>query len=148
MQTVGFPNFFFPGGPHAAAGNNPRYNGDQVDFVTDTLVYVRDHGYDTIEVDAAAEDKWTTMIDKVASMPPSFGEKSYFFGTNIPGKPRRYLLNSAGRPKLHKEIARGPHHRLRSVQALAIGLGGRAGSAAISTLQRVFGRGRHRVRRG
>ena len=37
VQTVGFPNFFFPGGPHAAAGNNPRYNGDQVDFVTDTL---------------------------------------------------------------------------------------------------------------
>ena len=38
VQTTGFPNLFFPGGPHAAAGNNPRYNGDQVDFVTDTLV--------------------------------------------------------------------------------------------------------------
>ncbi len=57
VQTTGFPNFFFPGGPHAAAGNNPRYNGDQVDFITDTLVYVRDHGYDTIEVDAAAEER-------------------------------------------------------------------------------------------
>jgi cation diffusion facilitator CzcD-associated flavoprotein CzcO len=106
VQTNGFPNFFFPGGPHAAAGNNPRYNGDQVDFVTDTLVYVRDHGYDTIEVDPAAEEQWTSMVDKVAALPPSFGESSYFFGTNIPGKPRRYLLNSAGRPKLHKEIAR------------------------------------------
>ena len=30
IQTTKFPNFFFPGGPHAAAGNNPRYNGDQV----------------------------------------------------------------------------------------------------------------------
>jgi cation diffusion facilitator CzcD-associated flavoprotein CzcO len=106
VQTTGFPNFFFPGGPHAAAGNNPRYNGDQVDFITDTLVYVRDHGYDTIEVDAAAEEQWTNMVDTVATMPPSFGESSYFFGTNIPGKPRRYLLNSAGRPKLFKEIAR------------------------------------------
>jgi cation diffusion facilitator CzcD-associated flavoprotein CzcO len=106
VQTAGFPNFFFPGGPHAAAGNNPRYNGDQVDFVTDTLEYVRDHGYDTVEVDPAAEEQWTSMIDKVAALPPSFGESSYFFGTNIPGKPRRYLLNSAGRPKLHKEIAR------------------------------------------
>ena len=38
-------------------------------------------------------------------MPPSFGESSYYFGTNIPGKPRRYLLNSGGRPKLFKEIA-------------------------------------------
>jgi cation diffusion facilitator CzcD-associated flavoprotein CzcO len=106
LQTTGFPNLFFPGGPHAAAGNNPRYNGDQVDFVTDTLVYLRDHGYDTIEADRAAEEKWTSLMDTFATMPPSFGEVSYYFGTNIPGKPRRYLLNSAGRPKLFKEIAK------------------------------------------
>jgi len=104
VQSSGFPNLFFPGGPHAAAGNNPRYNGDQVDFITDTLTYVRDHGYDTIEVDDAAEDRWTTMIDTGAAMSP-FGERSYFFGTNIPGKPRRYLLNSGGRPKLFAVIA-------------------------------------------
>jgi cation diffusion facilitator CzcD-associated flavoprotein CzcO len=105
VQTTGFPNFFFPGGPHAAAGNNPRYNGDQVDFITDTLVYVRDHGFDTIEVDQAAEERWTTMVDTNASLGP-FGESSYYYGTNIPGKPRKYLLNSGGRPKLFKEIAR------------------------------------------
>ena len=103
VQTTGFPNFFFPGGPHAAAGNNPRYNGDQVDFITDAITYVRDNGYDTIEVDAAAEDKWTAMVDRGAADAP-FGESSYFFGTNIPGKPRKYLLNSGGRPKLFKEI--------------------------------------------
>jgi cation diffusion facilitator CzcD-associated flavoprotein CzcO len=106
IQTTKFPNFFFPGGPHAAAGNNPRYNGDQVDFITETLEYLRDHGYDTIEVDPAAEDEWTSMIDRVAKLPPSFGEKSYYFGTNIPGKPVRYLLNAGGRPKLFKEIGK------------------------------------------
>ena len=105
ILTSGFPNLFFPGGPHAAAGNNPRYNGDQVDFVTDTLVYLRDHGYDTIEVHPDAEERWTEMIDTGAAQSP-FGESSYFFGTNIPGKPRRYLLNSGGRPKLSKEIQR------------------------------------------
>jgi len=105
VQSAGFPNFFFPGGPHAATGNNPRYNGDQVDFITDTLIYAREHGYDTIEADPAAEAEWTSMIDKGAAMSP-FGERSYFFGANIPGKPRRYLLNSGGRPKLFKEIAR------------------------------------------
>jgi cation diffusion facilitator CzcD-associated flavoprotein CzcO len=106
VQTTGFPNFFFPGGPHAAAGNNPRYNGDQVDFITDTLEYVRDRGCEMIEVEADAEEKWTAMVDRGATMPPSFGSSSYYFGSNIPGKPRRYLLNSAGRPKLFKEIAR------------------------------------------
>ncbi len=105
IQTAGFPNFFFPGGPHAAAGNNPRYNGDQVDFVTDLLVYARDHGFDTIEVGAEPEEAWTAMIDRNATRKPSFGEGSYYFGTNIPGKPRKYLLNAAGRPKLHAMIA-------------------------------------------
>jgi cation diffusion facilitator CzcD-associated flavoprotein CzcO len=104
VQTTGFPNFFFPGGPHAAAGNNPRYNGDQVDFITGTLVHVRDHGCDTIEVEDEAEEKWTRMIDRWATRAPSFGEISYYFGTNVPGKPRKYLLNSAGRPKLFAEI--------------------------------------------
>jgi cation diffusion facilitator CzcD-associated flavoprotein CzcO len=106
IQTSGFPNFFFPGGPHAAAGNNPRYNGDQVDFVTETIMYVRDHGYDTIEVDPAAEERWTEMVDRGATGPAAFGTSSYYFGSNIPGKPRKYLLNSAGRPKLLKEITR------------------------------------------
>jgi cation diffusion facilitator CzcD-associated flavoprotein CzcO len=104
VQTTGFPNFFFPGGPHAAAGNNPRYNGDQVDFITDTLAYVRDNGYDTIEVDPAAEEEWTNMVDAGASKTLFGGKKSYFFGANIPGKPRRYLLNSGGRPKLFAVI--------------------------------------------
>jgi cation diffusion facilitator CzcD-associated flavoprotein CzcO len=105
VQAHGFPNLFFPGGPHAAAGNNPRYNGDQVDFVTDMLVYLRDHGYATIEVSDAAEEAWTSMVDRGAARAPSFGESSYYFGSNIPGKPRKYLLNSAGRPKLFAEIA-------------------------------------------
>lgn len=105
IQTHGFPNLFFPGGPHAAAGNNPRYTGDQVDVVTDTLCWVRDQGADVIEVTAEAEDRWTDMIDRAASMTP-FGTIGQYVGGNIPGKPKRYLLNAGGRPKLHKEIAR------------------------------------------
>ena len=106
IQTTGFPNFFFPGGPHAAAGNNPRYNGDQVEFITEILVHLRETGCDVIEVNAASEEKWTAMVDRWATKAPSFGESSYYFGTNIPGKPRKYLLNSAGRPKLLAEIAK------------------------------------------
>ncbi|HVJ97318.1 MAG TPA: NAD(P)/FAD-dependent oxidoreductase, partial [Acidimicrobiia bacterium] len=88
------------------AGNNPRYNGDQVDFVTETIIHVRDRGCTAIEVSVDAEDRWTNMIDTAAKLPQSFGESSYYFGTNIPGKPRKYLLNAGGRPKLFKEIAR------------------------------------------
>jgi cation diffusion facilitator CzcD-associated flavoprotein CzcO len=105
VQTHGFPNLFFPGGPHAAAGNNPRYNGDQVDFVTAALVHARKEGYDIVEVTEEAEDRWTAMVDKAASMTP-FGTIGQYVGGNIPGKPKRYLLNAGGRPKLFREIAR------------------------------------------
>ena len=106
VATAGFPNLFFPGGPHAAAGNNPRYNGDQVDFVHELLCEARRRGATVVEATPEAEGRWTAMIDRAADQPPSFGKSSYFFGANVPGKPRRYLLNAGGRPKLVKEIAR------------------------------------------
>jgi cation diffusion facilitator CzcD-associated flavoprotein CzcO len=99
LMCHNFPNFFFPGGPHGAAGNNPRYAGDQSDFIHDMLVYARDHGYSIIEAPAASEEEWTSMVDTYAAMSP-FTESSYFYGSNVPGKPRRYLINPGGRPKL------------------------------------------------
>ena len=85
LQTRGFPNFFFPGGPHAAAGNNPRYNGDLVDFVTDTLVYATEHGYDVIEVTREAEERWTRMVDKGAAV-TTFGTIGQYVGIEHPGQ--------------------------------------------------------------
>jgi cation diffusion facilitator CzcD-associated flavoprotein CzcO len=105
VQTHGFPNLFFPGGPHAAAGNNPRYNGDQVDFVTEVLTWARDERVDVVEVSAEAEAKWSATMEKAAAQTP-FGTVGQYVGGNIPGKPRRYLLNAAGRPHLFKEIAK------------------------------------------
>jgi cation diffusion facilitator CzcD-associated flavoprotein CzcO len=104
IMCHGFPNFFFPGGPHGSAGNNPRYAGDQSDFINDALVYMRDHGYRSIEVPAAKEDEWTTMVDTLA-VKVGFDESSYFYGSNVPGKARRYLINPAGRPKLLEIMA-------------------------------------------
>ena len=40
-------------------------------------------------------------MEKAASRTP-FGTIGQYVGGNIPGKPRRYLLNAAGRPKLHQ----------------------------------------------
>ncbi|WP_420639725.1 flavin-containing monooxygenase [Candidatus Poriferisocius sp.] len=105
LMTHGFPNLFFPGGPHAAAGNNPRYNGDQVEFVHELLERMRARGEAVVAVTADAEERWTDMVDRGAEHSP-FGEGSYYFGANIPGKPRKYLLNSGGRPKLFKEFER------------------------------------------
>jgi cation diffusion facilitator CzcD-associated flavoprotein CzcO len=104
LQTRGFPNLFFPGGPHAAAGNNPRYNGDQVDALTDLLVHATERDFDVVEVSAEAEDRWTRMVDRGAER-TSFGTIGQYVGSNIPGKPRRYLLNTGGRQKLFEILA-------------------------------------------
>ncbi len=105
ILCCGFPNFFFPGGPHGATGNNPRYAGDQVDFVMDVVGFMAEHDHDVVEVTAAAEQRWTDMVNTYAST-STFSESSYFFGSNIPGKPVRYLLNPGGRPKLQEMIRR------------------------------------------
>lgn len=100
-----FPNFFFPGGPHGAAGNNPRYGGDQVDFVADLLNHAREHGNNRVEVPLADEEQWAeTMANALRYT--SFVEHGQYYGTNVPGKPRRFLLNPAGRPALLRLIAK------------------------------------------
>ena len=109
LQTHGFPNFFFPGGPHAAAGNNPRYNGDQVDFVTEVLTAARDRGCDVVEVTEPAEERWTRMVDKGAEA-TGFGAIGQYVGSNIPGKANRYLLNAGGRAMLFKVFADSREH--------------------------------------
>ncbi|MET0908428.1 MAG: NAD(P)/FAD-dependent oxidoreductase, partial [Ilumatobacteraceae bacterium] len=123
LACRGFPNFFFPGGPHGSTGNNPRYGGDQVDFVTDALVFMRERGDDVIEVTQAAEDRWSDMVNTYASTAP-FSEASYFFGANIPGKPIRYLLNPGGRPKLQSSIARTVADEFRSFEFERVGADG------------------------
>ncbi len=103
VQSSGFPNFFFPGGPHGASANVPRYNSDQVDYVADLIMAMREQGVDVVDVPATLESEFTTMIDKLARHLP-FTDISYFFGSNIPGKPVRNLLNPGGRPMLFRYL--------------------------------------------
>ncbi|MEV7086188.1 NAD(P)/FAD-dependent oxidoreductase [Streptomyces sp. NPDC093085] len=103
VAAVGFPNFFFPGGPHGATGNNPRYAGDQADFVHDALMRTRERGYEVIEVEESAEREWTDLMNDSSSL-SIFQRASYFYGSNIPGKAVRQLLNPTGRWKLQQLI--------------------------------------------
>ncbi len=99
LMAHGFPNFFFPAGPHGAAGNNPRYGGDQVQFVAQLIEYAREHGHTVIEVPEDVEDKWNRMVAELSAY-SSFGDHSYFYGANVEGKPKAFLLNPGGRPIL------------------------------------------------
>jgi cation diffusion facilitator CzcD-associated flavoprotein CzcO len=103
LASRGFPNFFFPGGPHGAAGNNPRYGGEQCDFVHRMITFARDHGQRRIEVPAEAQDAWMNMVEEFRHY-SSFIERGQYYGGNTPGKPKKYLLNPGGRPKMVEAI--------------------------------------------
>jgi cation diffusion facilitator CzcD-associated flavoprotein CzcO len=104
VMARGFPNMFFPGGPHGGAGNNPRYNGDQSEFIHGIFEFMRQHDYHRVEAPAEAEKSWMDMVDLYSAKQP-FGEKSFFFGANIPGKPKRFLNNPGGRLLMKQMMA-------------------------------------------
>jgi cation diffusion facilitator CzcD-associated flavoprotein CzcO len=105
IMAHGFPNLFFPGGPHGAAGNNPRYGGLQVDFTQDLIDYARTRGRRRIEVPKEDEQAWMTMIAELLPYSP-FEKRGQYYGANTLGKPKAYLLNPGGRPKLDEFMAK------------------------------------------
>jgi hypothetical protein len=73
-----------------------------VDWITETLVYARDHGYDTFEPTAAHQEQWMTMVETLAPRSIFSAEHSHYYGANVEGKVRKFLLNPGGRGKLHE----------------------------------------------
>jgi len=99
------PNFFFPGGPHGAGGGNyPRYAQDQVDWITRTLVYAHDRGFDVFEPTQAQQEQWMTMIETLAPRSIFSPEHSHYYGANVAGKARKFLLNPGGRARFHEML--------------------------------------------
>jgi cation diffusion facilitator CzcD-associated flavoprotein CzcO len=105
IMTHGFPNLFFPGGPHGAAGNNPRYGALQVDFAQDLIDYATAQGRHRVEVPREAEQAWMDMIAQFLAYSP-FEKRGQYYGGNTPGKPKAFLLNPGGRPKLDEFMSK------------------------------------------
>ena len=103
MQTAGFPNFFTLVGPHNGATfcNIPRCIEQNVEWVTDAIRYMREHGYEHIEATRAAAERWTKHVDETAARTLFPTADSWFMGINqnIPGRQkRRFLLYAGGAP--------------------------------------------------
>ena len=107
MQTVGFPNFFTLVGPHNGATfcNIPRCIEQNVEWVTDTIRYMREHGYGHIEPTREAEERWTEHVDETAAGTLFPTADSWFMGINqnIPGRQKRRFLLYAGGAPVYKE---------------------------------------------
>ncbi|MGW2824357.1 NAD(P)-binding protein [Streptomyces sp. NPDC001443] len=62
LMTAGFPNLFFPGGPHGVFDTRPGHADDQVALITGALVHARRRGNSVVEVALDAEDAWTRIV--------------------------------------------------------------------------------------
>lgn len=69
---------------------------------------------------ADPEERWTRMVERGAAR-TTFGTIGQYVGENIPGKPRRYLLNAGGRPKLLEIMADVVKHGYQGFELTAAG---------------------------
>jgi cation diffusion facilitator CzcD-associated flavoprotein CzcO len=105
IQSSGFPNLLFAGGPHGILGNVPRTTEVVVDFIAGLLSYVREHGYKRIDTAESAEVAWTNHVYEGAAGRLLAAETSWIYGSNIPGKAKRFLLYGGGLQVYRKKLA-------------------------------------------
>jgi cyclohexanone monooxygenase len=103
VQSPGFPNFLFAGGPHGTYGNVPRSTETHVEFITGLLKHMRERGYQRIEPDESAEEKWTDHVYDVANE-VLVADTAWYYGSNIPGKAKRFLFYVGGLPVYRKKL--------------------------------------------
>jgi acetyl esterase/lipase/cation diffusion facilitator CzcD-associated flavoprotein CzcO len=90
LTTVGFPNLFMITGPGSPSVlSNMMVSIEQhVDWIADTLIDLRDKGFDTIEPTPFAEEAWRKHCTDCADITLFQETDSWYMGANVPGKPR------------------------------------------------------------
>lgn len=104
LQVHGYPNLFTtaaPLSPSAAFCNMATCLQQQVDWITECIVHLRDRGFDTIEPTRETEDKWVRHHDETAEATLIPKTASWYMGANVEGKPRRLLSYIGGVNRYH-----------------------------------------------
>jgi cation diffusion facilitator CzcD-associated flavoprotein CzcO len=98
LGIAGFPNLFTVTGPLSPSvlANMPVAVEQHVDWIADCLVHMRDAGLTRIEPDARAQDDWTAHVADVAGHTLYPRSNSWYFGSNVPGKPRQFGVYVGG----------------------------------------------------
>jgi cation diffusion facilitator CzcD-associated flavoprotein CzcO len=99
LQVAGFPNMFTitgPGSPSVLC-NMPVAIEQHVEWITDCIAHMREHGIARIEPDPAAADRWVAHVNEAANatlLP--LAKHSWYLGANVPGKPRVFMPYAGG----------------------------------------------------
>ena len=113
MQTAGFPNLLMLSGPQggSVSTNYPRGIETSVDWISDLLAYMRDHGYRRVEAQPEAEQEWLRHVAEMYQFQLMSKIKSWFTGynSNIDGHGKhdrtRYMIYPGGAPRYRERLA-------------------------------------------
>src|SRR5271156_6863491 len=93
MASAGFPNLLFVYGPQSpnAFANGPTCAELQGDWIVELLDHLRQRSCTRFETTLPAEEAWRAQVHDVADATLFPRADSWYFGANIPGKPREML---------------------------------------------------------
>jgi cation diffusion facilitator CzcD-associated flavoprotein CzcO len=98
LGVDGFPNLFLISGPGAPAvlANMVLHAEAQVNWISEAISYLDDHGYAAMEPTRDAVDGWVAELAQRAESTLFPKANSWYMGANVPGKPRGFMLFVGG----------------------------------------------------
>lgn len=98
LQVAGFPNLFTVNGPGSPGvlANMILTSEDHVDWIAGAIRHLDERRLRTIEAEPDAETEWMNECARLAEQTLFPRADSWYMGANIPGKPRVFMLYSAG----------------------------------------------------
>ena len=93
LAVAGFPNLFLITGPGSPSVLSNMINSieQHVEWISDCLAYMREHGFVRIAADPTAQEDWVAHVAGVADKTLFPRAASWYMGANIPGKPRVFM---------------------------------------------------------
>jgi cation diffusion facilitator CzcD-associated flavoprotein CzcO len=98
LAVAGFPNLFMITGPLSPSvlANMPTAVEQHVDWIARCIAHLDGLGARAIEADAASQDAWVSHAEEVVEQTLYSKTSSWYFGSNVPGKPRRFGVYVGG----------------------------------------------------
>jgi len=103
LGVAGFPNLLIIGGPGSPSVlvNVVIANEYQVEWISDLLQYMRKNGFERVDVDPEAQERWGEKVRDVIKGTVLEKSRSWYVGANVPGKAQGILAYAGG---LHNYI--------------------------------------------
>lgn len=93
LLSEGFPNLFFVSGPGSPSvlTNMVATSEKQINWIADCMDHMRGSGFTRIDAEVNAEANWLVEVQEAAQRTLWSACDNWYYGANIPGKPRVFM---------------------------------------------------------